>query len=54
MLCGYVPFKAPSIPELYKLILKGKYTAPSHLSTEAADLIRRMLNIIPENRISIK
>jgi serine/threonine protein kinase len=25
MLCGVVPFKAPSIPELYKLILKGKY-----------------------------
>jgi serine/threonine protein kinase len=32
MLCGTVPFKAPNMPELHKLILKGDFVYPVPLS----------------------
>lgn len=54
ILTGYVPFKAPSIPELYKLVLKAKYTVPDHVSPPAADLISKMLHLVPQNRATIK
>ena len=43
MLCGTVPFKAPTLEDLHKLILAGEYTIPDNLSTEATDLIRGMI-----------
>lgn len=43
MLTGTVPFKANSLPELQKVILKGTFHLPEHLSNEAQDLIVRML-----------
>jgi|TARA_B110000285_G_C15132351_1_gene624499 serine/threonine protein kinase len=35
MLCGTVPFKASNLEDLHKLILKGDFTFPSELTTEA-------------------
>lgn len=54
MLQGTVPFKANNIAELHKLILKGDFdfSYPS-ISEDAKDIIRKMLVLIPENRISI-
>ena len=43
MLCGTVPFKAPTLEDLHKLILAGEYTIPDNLSSEATDLIRGMI-----------
>lgn len=54
MVTGSVPFRAPSIPELHKLILKGKYSIPEEASSELVDLITRMMCIIPSNRISLQ
>jgi serine/threonine protein kinase len=54
MICGTVPFKAPTMKDLHKLILKGKYFLPDHVSVEARDLINGMLQLVPKNRFSIK
>jgi serine/threonine protein kinase len=53
MLSASVPFKAKSLPDLHKLILKGCYETPSYFSEEVKDLIGKMLNLIPQNRISL-
>ena len=54
MLVGHVPFKAPSIPELYKLVLKAKYDVPNHISPAAADLLSKMLTVTPQRRATLK
>jgi len=54
MLCGTVPFKASSLADLHKLILKCDYVLPDWLSYEARDLIVRMLNPIPQHRIKLE
>ena len=53
MLSANVPFKAKNLPDLHKLILKGRYDVPDHLSEDAADLISKMLNPVPHFRISL-
>lgn len=54
MLQGTVPFKANNITDLHKLILKGTFDFPlTSTSEEAKDLIRKMLVLTPEKRISI-
>ena len=54
MLCGTVPFKAPTMKDLHKLILKGKYSVLDHVSPQARNLIAGMLNLIPKNRLTLK
>ena len=53
MVSGTVPFKAKSLQDLHKLILRCKYKFPEELSPEIQDLISRMLNPIPYMRISL-
>ena len=53
MLCGTVPFKAPNIEELHKLILKGEFRYPIELSSEAKSMINSMLKLDPKARITI-
>lgn len=43
LLVGRFPFSAKMYPELYKKILKGHFSIPEDLSTEARDLIMKML-----------
>ena len=45
MLCGTVPFKAPTLDELHKLILAGDFSIPENLSNEAKDLIKGMIQL---------
>lgn len=54
LVVGQLPFNDPSIPVLYKLIQSGLVKIPSYLSTELADLIRKMLNTNPNERITIR
>jgi serine/threonine protein kinase len=35
IICGTVPFKAPNLEELHKLILKGEFVFPEYVSSEA-------------------
>lgn len=62
MLTGSLPFDELSIPKLYQkirgtivilVILENKYTCPPYLTGAAKDLIFRMLQADPLNRISI-
>ena len=53
MLCGTVPFKAPTLEDLHKLILAGKFSLPSELSKEAKDLISGMIKLDPDLRLTI-
>ena len=53
MLYGTVPFKANSMQELHKLILKGRYSLKDTISENARDLLKLMLEIDPKKRITI-
>ncbi|XP_060174638.1 SNF1-related protein kinase catalytic subunit alpha KIN10-like isoform X2 [Lycium barbarum] len=53
LLCGRLPFDDENIPNLFKKIMGGLYTLPTHLSPLARDLIPRMLIVDPMKRISI-
>jgi serine/threonine protein kinase len=53
MLWGYVPFKAYCTEELYRIIGKGHYTVPYHVSPEATSLLQRMLTVKPDSRITL-
>ena len=55
MVCGTVPFKAPSMPDLHKLILKAEFVYPSSvsLSEGVRDLIGRLILLKPLERLTI-
>ena len=53
MLYGTVPFKANNMSELHKLIIKGKYTLKEDISSEARDLLSKLLEPDPPKRASI-
>ena len=53
MICGYLPFEDPNTGELYKKILACSYKTPKHISEEAKDLIRLILNTDPQDRVGI-
>lgn len=54
LICGYLPFDDDDTPILYKKIMKGDYTIPSFVSTQASDLIKCILNTSPEKRFRIR
>ena len=53
MAYGTVPFKASSMSELHKLIIKGTYTLKDDISEDCRDLITKMLDPSPKRRLSI-
>ena len=54
LLVGRLPFDDEYIPALFKKITQGNYVVPSYLSQGAVQLIRRMLQVNPVNRITIQ
>jgi serine/threonine protein kinase len=53
LLSATVPFKAKTIPELHKIILRGKYDFPDYFSEPVRDLIGQMLNPVPQLRAKL-
>jgi serine/threonine protein kinase len=53
MLCGKFPFSHPNILALFGQIKQGQYTTPSHLSSPAQDIIKKMLTKDLEQRITV-
>ena len=53
LLTGTLPFDEEQIPKLYQKIRECKYVLPQKLSDSAKDLIFRMLQKDPMNRITI-
>ncbi|XP_054002994.1 maternal embryonic leucine zipper kinase-like [Hylaeus anthracinus] len=54
LLCGFLPFDDNSIENLYRKILSGKYDEPCWLSSSSKRMIRAMLQVDPEKRITIQ
>ena len=54
MICGYLPFEDPNTSQLYKKILTADYKVPKWVSSEAQDLLRKVLNTDPEKRYTIE
>jgi serine/threonine protein kinase len=52
LLCNKLPFDADSIPELIRIIKRGKYSVPGFVSDDAKDLIAQMLCKDPKQRIT--
>lgn len=50
LICGFLPFEDEDTSKLYDKILKGKYSIPSHVSSDARDLLEKILNVDPEKR----
>lgn len=53
MACGYLPFEDPKTSQLYKKILNADYQIPKFVSADLKDLMTRILNTDPEERITI-
>ncbi|KAJ5110165.1 hypothetical protein N7532_002810 [Penicillium argentinense] len=53
LLTGYLPFDGGDLPNTLRLVKKGDYMIPPELSEESADLIQRILQKRPEDRISM-
>lgn len=54
MLSATLPFDDPDLRVMMGKTKKGVYEMPKHISPEAEDLIRRMLQVNPERRINLK
>ncbi|OJJ43112.1 hypothetical protein ASPZODRAFT_74966 [Penicilliopsis zonata CBS 506.65] len=54
LLTGFLPFDGGDLPNTLRLVKKGEYFLPPWLSDEAADLIQRILQKRPEDRISMR
>jgi len=54
MVCGYLPFDGETNKELFKSILKCNPEYPAYLSKECKKLIKSILVIDPNNRITIE
>ncbi|GIJ90207.1 hypothetical protein Asppvi_009160 [Aspergillus pseudoviridinutans] len=53
LLTGYLPFDGGDLPSTLRQVKRGEYTIPAELSVEAADLIQRILQKRPEDRITM-
>ncbi|KAI5464113.1 hypothetical protein BGZ63DRAFT_349941 [Mariannaea sp. PMI_226] len=54
MLSATLPFDDPNLRVMMSRTKRGLYTIPEFLSPEAKDLIRRMLQVNPDERITLK
>lgn len=54
LLCGHLPFEDPNTSNLYNKIMAGEYKIPKHVSSEAKDLIKNILNTDPTKRFTIE
>ena len=54
MLSATLPFDDPDLRVMMSKTKKGQYTMPKFLSSEAEDLIRRMLQVNPDRRITMR
>ena len=54
MLCGHLPFYHEKNEVMYKQILSGKFDLPKHLSDEAKDLLKKILEVDPKKRLNFE
>ena len=54
MLAATLPFDHPDLRVMMSNVKRGEYVMPKGISPEAEDLIRRMLQVNPDRRVSLK
>lgn len=54
MLCGTLPFDDDDLAKLYKKIGSGVFEIPQTVSESARDLLKRIILVDPEKRITIE
>lgn len=54
LLTGFLPFDGGDLPNTLRMVKKGDYMIPQELSDEASDLIQRILQKRPEDRITMQ
>lgn len=54
LLTGRLPFDDENIRNLLAKVKIGKFAMPPELPSDAKDLIRRMLEVDPEKRITVR
>ncbi|SPO00014.1 related to protein kinase Gin4p [Cephalotrichum gorgonifer] len=54
MLAACLPFDDPDLVSMMETVKRGEYDMPEFLSLEVKDLIRRILQVNPDRRISMK
>lgn len=54
LLTGKSPFFSNNAPDLFRRIQELDYVIPSHVSEEASDLIRKILQVDPDDRLSLR
>ena len=52
LLCGCFPFRAKTYPDLYRRIARGTFTIPDELSVPVKDLIKSLLMIDVNDRLT--
>ncbi|KAK9068824.1 hypothetical protein SSX86_012940 [Deinandra increscens subsp. villosa] len=53
LMAGYLPFHDQNIMVMYKKIYRGEFRCPRWFSPELSRLLKRLLDIVPEKRITI-
>ncbi|XP_076392946.1 serine/threonine-protein kinase SIK3 isoform X5 [Megachile rotundata] len=53
LVCGALPFDGPTMQVLRSVVISGKFRIPFFMSAECEKLIRHMLVVEPERRLSI-
>uniref|UniRef100_A0A3P9QHE2 non-specific serine/threonine protein kinase n=1 Tax=Poecilia reticulata TaxID=8081 RepID=A0A3P9QHE2_POERE len=53
LVCGSLPFDAPSLPTLRQRVTEGRFRIPFFMSQDCENLIRKMLVVDPAKRISV-
>ncbi|KAK2736343.1 hypothetical protein FQN57_000793 [Myotisia sp. PD_48] len=54
LLAGFLPFDGGDLPNTLDLVKRGEYVLPPWMSADAADLIQRILQKRPEDRIPMQ
>jgi 5'-AMP-activated protein kinase catalytic alpha subunit len=54
MICGQLPFEDQVTSVLYQKIIKGDFKIPSHVSDDARDIMKRLLNTKPDRRFTVE
>lgn len=54
MLCGCLPFEGSTTQSLYIKILSGEFSTPSYLSQGAKDVLKALLTVNPDDRVTIE
>jgi serine/threonine protein kinase len=54
MVCGYLPFEDSDHLKLYNKIVSGRLEFPSYISLVVKNLIRKILNVNPKQRLKLE